>query len=177
MIKALLDPRSAVKAAPLAGLSILLIGGLVGAQGMAEKLDKDSQTSKAHDRYENCLVVEGRVIAGLYYSQKTTVEGGKKERETLLPDGQRICDKGGGTAQISGSVAAFYRADDPNAAKEALKKRFEVTDENGQTKLVIPPEMTANLATAWKADISKRGPVTIRKKPNFWEGLFTAPKH
>jgi hypothetical protein len=176
MFKSLLNPKKSVKAAPIAGLCILAVGGLVGAQSMAEAIDKNQGIEKAHQRYENCILIEGAIIPGQYYSQTLLVDGGKKQQESLIADGQPICDIKSSTAQISGGVAGYIRHGKPDEVKKILETRFGVANDDGKIHLEIPAELKGGIAKAWKADPSKRGPITFHKKPNFWQGLFSAPK-
>lgn len=152
------DPRSAQWAIPGSVVGLIAIGFVLSFPQFSQAKTQQEHSERALARMANCYFLDsGKVQPGGYYAILD-----KSGKELLLSDGDLVCDRQAGTAQITKKAAGFFRRADMVAFKTEFDRLFPI-DENGNQAY---PQ--AIVSTQYKPDPAKRPKATEPEKQPWW---------
>lgn len=148
MPKIFKDPRTACWAIPGAVLGLIAVGGFFSVPQFAQAKNKAEHTEKALTRLADCYLLEsGKLKPGYSYAIASNEPGG----ESILADGELVCDRNGMTALITSKSAAYLRRADQKAFNAELEKLYPIDPESGKRQIRLAFE-----SKHYKPDPSKR---------------------
>lgn len=165
------NPATAGLASLALSAPIIGIGYAIDFPAIESSKAAQAASAKALQRIETCYVLaEGTLQPGQFYVTRDMDAKGRVS-ETLMPNGERICDRRGPTASIKEKAAAFMRQTSPEEMAKGLSDRFGV-DADGQPQ--IPSEALVYPSKHYKANPAARPPAKVEENPpsnGIW-GLF-----
>jgi hypothetical protein len=171
----LLNPATAGIATIFLAAPVLAIGYAIDYPLIESRKAGQVAQAKAMDRVNDCRVLaEGTLQPGYFYVSRDMDAKGRVS-ETLLPNGERICDRRGPTASVKDKSAGFFRSLSPDQMGQALATRFGI-DGDGQPQ--IPPEALVYPSKYFKPNPAARPPAKVdvaTPSQGFW-GLFQSKK-
>lgn len=171
----LLNPATAGIATIFLGAPVLAIGYAIDYPMIEGRKAGEVIQAKAQERVADCHVLaEGSLQPGHFYVTRDMDAKGRTS-ETLLPNGEKICDRRGPTASVKDKSAVFFRNLPADQMTQFLAARFGV-DADGQ--LQIPSEALVYPSKHFKPNPAARPPAKAEESApsrGFW-GLFQSKK-
>jgi len=171
----LLNPATAGAATIFLAAPVLAIGYAIDYPLIEGRKAGQAAQAKAQERVFDCRVLaEGSLQPGYFYVSRDMDAKGRVT-ETLLPNGEKICDRRGATASVKDKSAGFFRNLSTEQMAQSLAARFGA-DADGQP--LIPTEALVYPSKHFKPNPAARPPAKVEENTpsqGFW-GLFQSKK-